>query len=46
MSIIENKFDVYIQNGIKINHVDYSDIVLKYGEPCAVSTDGTKFLFK
>ena len=33
-------------NGIKINQVDYSQIVSLYGEPCAVSTDGTKFIFK
>ena len=46
MSTTESFYDVFSQNGILINHVDFKDIVEKYGDPCAVSPDGTKFLFK
>ena len=46
MSITESEFDVYLQNGILINHYNFKEIVEKYGEPCAVSPDGTKFIFK
>ena len=46
MSITESEYDVYLQNGILINHVNFNDIVDLYGEPCAVSPDGQKFIFR
>lgn len=46
MSITESMYNVYIQNGILINQVYFLDLVQRYGDPCSVSTDGTKFLFK
>lgn len=49
LSTTEQSFDVFLQNGLLINHVDFSEDgsnMVQYGEPCGVSPDGTKFLFK
>lgn len=46
LSITESFFQVFIQNGILINTVNFKHVVHAYGDPCCVSTDGTKFIFK
>jgi len=46
MNETEHKYYVYTQNGLLINRVDFKDLVNKYGEPVATSSNGLNFILK
>lgn len=40
MNLVEHKFYTYSENGLLVNRFEYSNWVIKYGEPIAASTNG------
>jgi hypothetical protein len=46
MNETEHKYYVYTQNGLLVNRVNFTDLVNKYGEPVATSSNGLNFILK
>lgn len=39
-------YEIYSQNGLMINKIDFSHLVEKYGVPMKTSNNGQNFIFK
>lgn len=46
MDMTNYQYDIYNQIGEKINQVKFADIIQKFGEPIATSSDGQHFVLK
>ena len=46
MNLSEHKLYTYSESGLLVNRFEYSDWVVKYGEPIAASDNGQILIFK
>jgi len=46
MNTTEHIYEVYTQNGMMLNRVDFKDKINDYGEPIATSSNGINFVFQ
>ena len=46
MNLMKKSFYVYSPSGLLLNRVSYKDLIGKYGNPIASSSNGQFFIFK